>query len=124
MTQANLVSYWLLSALYSPMPTKLTPQILQEVNAYKKLLDEANIKFETTIVFGSQAKGTAKPYSDIDLCVVSKTFGKDHHDELVRLMLLTNADTINIEPHPFHPADLADKWNPLASEINKYGVET
>lgn len=104
------------------MQVKLTLKIQQEVKEYKKLLHEANILFEKVILFGSQVKGTAKPYSDIDLCVVSSSFGKDHHSELVKLMRLTNGDTINIEPHPFHPADLADKWNPLASEINKYGV--
>lgn len=104
------------------MQIALTPKIQQEVAEYKKLLHKANISFEATIVFGSQVKGTAKSYSDIDLCVVSNEFGKDHHDELVRLMLLTNAGTANIEPHPFHPTDLADKWNPLASEINKYGI--
>jgi len=104
------------------MQTKLTPKIQAEIKAYKRLLRKANISFETMIVFGSQVKGTAKPYSDIDLCVVSNNFGKDHHSELVMLMRLTDDKTINIELHPFHPADLADKWNPLASEINKYGI--
>lgn len=104
------------------MSVILTPKIHQEISAYRKLLDKAKVKVEAIIVFGSQVKGTAKPYSDIDICVVSGDFGKNHHDELVALLRLTNVDTTNIEPHPFHPSDLADKWNPLANEINKYGV--
>jgi len=104
------------------MQIKLEPKIQREIIEYKKLLSKANVPFEKMIVFGSQVKGTAKPYSDIDLCVVSSNFGKDQHSELVMLMRLTNNDTMDIEPHPFHPVDLADKWNPLASEINRYGI--
>lgn len=104
------------------MSVVLAPNIYQEIAAYKKLLDKAKVKVEAIIVFGSQVKGTAKSHSDIDLCVVSSDFGRNHHDELVTLLRLTDVDTTNIEPHPFHPSDLADKWNPLASEINKYGI--
>ncbi|MDA1079980.1 MAG: nucleotidyltransferase domain-containing protein [bacterium] len=104
------------------MSVKLTPKIHQEISAYKKLLKEAKVPVEAVILFGSQVRGTAKPYSDIDLCVVSSQFGKNHHDELVALLRLTNADTSSIEPHPFHPSDLADMWNPLASEIKKFGI--
>ena len=91
------------------------------IKAYKKNLEENGIKVEKMILFGSHAKGTAKPWSDLDLCVVSKQFGKNYHEELVRLMQLTNSVGLIIEPHPYHPKDLADYYDPLAYEINKTG---
>ena len=74
-------------------------------------------------IFGSYSKGTAKPWSDIDLCVVSKQFGQNRHTERVWLMKLRDMQTLDIEPHPYHPKDLADKWDPLAQEIRKYGID-
>jgi len=55
--------------------------------------------------------------------VVSKDFGHDRYTERLKLMHLTNDETINIEPHPYHPNDLKDKWDSLAVEIMKYGVK-
>jgi len=68
-------------------------KIQAEIKAYKRLLRKANISFETMIVFGSQVKGTAKPYSDIDLCVVSNNFGKEFRDEGATGL----GETINVE---------------------------
>lgn len=96
-----------------------TPQNL--IKAYKKVLEKNGIKVEKLIVFGSYAKGKIKPWSDLDLCVVSKQFGKDYHEELVKLMQLTNSVDPMIEPHPYHPEDLADYYDPLAYEINRTG---
>lgn len=98
---------------------KDTPKNL--IKAYRKVLEKNGIKIEKLILFGSYAKGTAMPWSDLDLCVVSKQFGKDHHEELVRLMNLTSQVDSMIEPHPYHPKDLEDYWDPLAHEINKTG---
>lgn len=104
------------------MQPKISPLIKQEIDTYKKKLIDKKIKFESVILFGSQAKGTAKPASDIDLCIVSANFGKNRYDERVKLMKMTNAGTINIEPHPYNPLDLANPWDPLAAEIKKYGI--
>jgi predicted nucleotidyltransferase len=72
-------------------------------------------------MFGSFAKGKEKNYSDLDLCVVSPAFGKDTHKELVNLMILAGKVDDMIEPHPYHPKDLKDKWDPLAYQIKKTG---
>lgn len=100
----------------------IDPSIKKAVQKYQKILRQAHIPVEKVIIFGSQTKGTAKPWSDIDVCVVSSIFGKDRHDERVRLMHLTSPINLNIEPHPYNPADLMDKWDPLAAEIRKYGL--
>lgn len=87
---------------------------------YQKLL-EKNIPVEKLILFGSYAKGTQKAWSDLDICVVSKKFGKDRFDERVFLQNLALDIEPLIEPHPYSPKDLEDKWDPLADQIRKYG---
>lgn len=101
----------------------LAPEKIAEVERFAKRLREAGIPYESLIIFGSFAKGDAKPWSDVDVCVVSKIFGQDRHTERVRLMQLTDNTTIDIEPHPYHPRDLADAWDPLAAEIRRFGVK-
>lgn len=95
------------------------PEIL--IEKYKSLLRKENILFEKVYLFGSYAKGLAKPWSDIDLCIVSKQFGKNYHDELVRLMKIAAKIEPLIEPHPYHPKDLEDPYDSLAHEIRTSG---
>lgn len=100
----------------------LNPTITTVVHAYGARLSKRHISYEQLIVFGSHVKGTAKPWSDIDVCVVSKKFGKDRHSERISLMQVLNDATGDIEPHPYNPIDLQAKWDPLAAEIRKYGI--
>lgn len=96
-----------------------TPEKL--IKAYRKILEKNGIPVEKIILFGSYAKGVSKPWSDLDLCVVSKIFGRDNYGEMVRLKQLTTEVDTMIEPHPYHPKDLADYYDPLAYEINRTG---
>lgn len=100
----------------------LTPNVLNKVKLFARQLDNAGVKFDKLIVFGSQVKGTAKPWSDIDLCVVSESFTDEKEDYLVKLINITDEQTDDIEPHPYTPRDLAEKWDPLAHEIRKTGI--
>lgn len=107
---------------YTPMvKNALKPEVRDLVWSFKQELEKM-LPVSQIIVFGSQVKGTDKPFSDIDVCVVSPEFGHDRHAE--RMLLSRYSDTIDvrIEPHPFHPDDLADPWDSLAQEIRKYGV--
>ncbi|MBI5620532.1 nucleotidyltransferase domain-containing protein [Candidatus Gottesmanbacteria bacterium] len=94
------------------------------VHQYGLMLQRAGISYTQLIVFGSQAKGSAHSWSDIDVCVVSDRFGKDRHTERVTLMRARRSDVLlDIEPHPYHPNDLEDKYDPLACEIRTYGIQ-
>lgn len=95
------------------------PEIL--VRKFYDLLRRKKIPIEKMILFGSQVKGKAKPWSDIDICVVSEDFGKDSFSETVMLKQIASDIEPLIEPHPYHPKDLLDRWDPLAREITKYG---
>ena len=102
---------------------KINPKVIQIIKDYAHVLKTQKIKVEKLILFGSYAKGAFKPSSDIDLCVVSPQFGKNRFEERVKLMKLAIGVGENIEPHPYSPSGLKEKWDPLASEIRKYGLE-
>ena len=91
------------------------------IKKYYQVLTNQGLKIDKIIMFGSWAKNTQTPWSDLDLCVVSKQFGKNNFDETVMLKKATTAVDSMIEPHPYHPRELKDKWDPVAVEINKYG---
>jgi len=69
---------------------------------------ENEIILKEVILFGSYAKGEVKPYSDIDLIVVSPSFAKKKHIENMQY-LFRKAAKINslIEPIPATPEEIA-----------------
>jgi len=100
----------------------LNQHIIDVVHIYKKDLLRAGIMPKQLIVFGSQTTGKAKPWSDIDVCVVSDDFGKDRFSDRLKLMHIQDRKTLDIEPHPMSPEELAAPWDPLANEIRTYGI--
>ncbi len=102
--------------------TLIKQDILQQIQRFAVNLRRARIPYESLIVFGSHAKGKARAWSDVDVCVVSRTFGNDRFSDRVRLSKLTDDDTLDVEPHPLSPQELADPWDPLAAEIRRYGI--
>lgn len=92
------------------------------VREYRRVLARAGVPAKAVIIFGSVAKGTYHRWSDIDVAVVSRRFGRDMHAERVRLMQLGEKVSPLIEPHPFHPNDLKDRWSTIAAEIRAHGI--
>lgn len=88
---------------------------------YIRTIENNGINVKKVILFGSYAKGTARDYSDIDVCIVSDNLGRDYFDEMVKLSKLAISIDARIEPVPFTPSDLEDKYNTLAQEIKRYG---
>jgi predicted nucleotidyltransferase len=102
--------------------TTITPEISNLLSQYIARLRKAGIAFDQVILFGSHARGTAKPESDIDLCVVSPAFGRDYHKSMVQLrMLLSDIDRA-VDVVPYTREDLLDKYDPLAFEIRRFGI--
>lgn len=98
-------------------------QINKIAKQFVSSLQEQNIPIQEVYLFGSYAKGTTHKWSDIDIGVVSPSFGNDPIEERVILMRIGDKININIEPHPFSPEDFADEWNPLAREIKRTGIK-
>ena len=102
--------------------TVLKPSIVKLVQAYGRDIAKRGISWDQLIIFGSQSKGKAHKWSDIDVCVVSDQFSDNRFEN--RLLLAHNRSDAfyDIEPHPFRPEELQDKWDPLATEIRTHGI--
>lgn len=100
----------------------LDRQVKDIVRRYHRVLEQSGIPIQELLVFGSHAKGVDQPWSDIDVAVVSPAFGHDCLRERSQLLRLRRRISTSIEPHPFHPDDLHDRWSTLAQEVRKYGI--
>ncbi len=81
-----------------------------------------NSKLVKVYLFGSYAKQTDKPDSDIDVAFVIKDLKDEERFDLqVQLMLLASDFDMRIEPHPISNLDFNSE-NPFVSEI-KTGIE-
>ncbi|MFH0790003.1 MAG: nucleotidyltransferase domain-containing protein [Candidatus Omnitrophota bacterium] len=92
------------------------------INRYICLLKQRGIRVSKVILFGSHAKGMAKPDSDIDIAVISSQFGQNNLEEMMFLRKLALEIDSHIEPLPFSPHDMEDRYSTLTQEIKKYGV--
>jgi len=90
---------------------------------YKIEIEKKGISVTEMYIFGSVAKKTAHKGSDIDVCVVSSKFGKDMHAEQIKLIDITSNINESIEPHPFTVQEMKETYNPLVSEILRYGIK-
>ena len=109
--------------------SKIQQRIVKHMNSIIKIahryldhVKKQGIPITSVYLFGSFAKGTSKKHSDIDICLVSKSFGKDYFDEGVKLAHLTHKIDDRLEPHPMHPKDMEDKYSTFAHEIKTHGI--
>lgn len=97
--------------------------LLKKLQRYRCALEDAKIPVAHLILFGSHARGEARPESDVDVCVVSQSFGRDAVREFV---------TINHIAHQIEPLIEAvniplrtwrtDRLSPLLHYIRQEGV--
>jgi len=60
-------------------------------------------------------------HSDLDICISSSIFGKNRFKERGLLFDIAQKVSSLIEPHPYNPKDLKEKWDPLAEQIRTTG---
>ena len=88
---------------------------------YKTLLEKDNFPINKMILYGSYSKGNFKPYSDIDVCIISDKFSKnkDYHETYLWKKVL-EIDP-RIEPVGYYSKDFKN-IDPLINEIKKHGI--
>lgn len=88
---------------------------------YKSLLEKDGFPVKALILYDSYVKGNFKPYSDIDVCVISNKLlkNKDYYETYLWKKVL-EVDP-RIEPVGYHPRDFKD-IDPLVNEIKKEWV--
>jgi hypothetical protein len=90
------------------------------VTRYIEELEKNRIHIIEAIIFGSHAKGTAKPESDIDVALISNAFVGDRFKDRRRIIPFRRKIDSRIEPLPFKPEDF-NNGGALAKEIKKTG---
>ena len=91
------------------------------VRRYVKELERNQIPIAEAIIFGSHAKGIAKPESDIDVALVSRAFTGDRFEDRRRIVPLRRKIDSRLEPIPFRPEDF-NNGGTLAEEIKRTGI--
>lgn len=103
---------------------RIPKKVEKEIERYLGILKEDSLPINKVFLFGSFARGLQHKWSDIDLCVISPKF-KDSFEASQYLWKKRKIFDINytIEPVGFSMKDFNDKYNSLASEIKKTGIE-
>ncbi len=99
-------------------------EILNKVRRFRRLLEKDGLPVAKILLYGSYARGTSRKDSDIDVCVVSPSFGKDYLKE--RFYLFHKAPEIDarIEPVGFSlKAYKTNRVSPLLHQIRKEAIE-
>lgn len=97
-------------------------QIKEVVKKYIKVLKRNKFPYSAVYLYGSHAKNQAKPWSDIDVCVVSNNFSKrswlaySH-----RLWKLAEEVDLKIEPYGMSEETFLSV-SPIAEEVRKTGI--
>jgi len=101
---------------------KLPENIITLMQSFRTLLENDNIPVDSMIVFGSQAKGNVRAESDMDVCVVSPSFGHNDVEEMQMLFKKARHVDSRIEPYPMTAENLKAINNPIVNEIVTWGV--
>ena len=88
---------------------------------YGKLVME-KVDIKHIYLYGSYAKGTNSPDSDIDIAVVGDGFSGDPVEDTLMLMKIRRKIDTRIEPRPFKTSDF-NLSNPFAREIINTGIK-
>ena len=102
---------------------RMAPISTSVMKSVERFLEAAQqrARIEAAYLYGSQAGGTAEPWSDIDLALVSADFAGDLFQERLALMRLAAQIDDRIEPYPFTPERFTVN-DPLVSEICRAGL--
>lgn len=90
---------------------------------YLDAVKNSGISIDKAYLFGSHAKGKIWEGSDVDVCIVSPSFGKNYQEEKSVLNKLALKIDPRIEPVLFNPSDFGNKYDPLVAEIKRFGIQ-
>jgi len=99
-------------------------QVIRVIKEFVNALKQEGITIDRVILYGSYARGHARPDSDIDVAVISKDFGKDRVEEGMALFRIAGKIDPRLEPVPLSTKMYEkDTWIPLIYEIREEGKE-
>lgn len=103
---------------------KIAANVMEQIKKYMVFVNR-QYPVERVILFGSYAKGTAGPESDIDVAIVSANLGKAHLKEKLNLYGLRYyaQTTDDLQPFPFGTEEFENSDHFFIQEIKKTGVD-
>ena len=75
--------------------------VIETVKVFARQLKQNNIDVEKVFLYGSQVGECSDEGSDIDVAVVSGSFGQDYFEELKTLMRIARSIDLAISPKPY-----------------------
>ena len=90
---------------------------------FKNLLLKRGYPIRRMVLFGSVAKGTDRPESDIDIAVITEPFGVSRLREGGDILLASKDIDLRIETITLHQEDFDRPFFTLGKELERTGVE-
>ncbi len=86
---------------------KTTPELKRIIKRYRTQLEKMGIRPTRVLLFGSQAAGTAREGSDIDLIVISSDWKKYNHRQRLELLGIAAARILEpVQAQGFTPSEI------------------
>jgi predicted nucleotidyltransferase len=86
---------------------KKTPELKRIVKRYRAQLEKMGIRPTRILLYGSQANGTAREGSDIDLIVISGDWKKYNYRERLELLGIASARILEpVQAQGFTPSEV------------------
>lgn len=99
-------------------------EAIKIIKKFVKALKKEGISVQHVILYGSYAKGKARPDSDIDVAIISNNFGRDRVEEGMTLFKIAGNIDSRLEPVPISSyAYENDTWVPLIYEVREKRIE-
>jgi len=101
---------------------KTTPELKRIVRKYRAQLKKMGIRPTRILLYGSQATGTAREGSDIDLIVISGDWTKYTHRKRLELLGIASARILEpVQAQGFTPSEIKSKtimpfWEQIMNE--------
>jgi predicted nucleotidyltransferase len=100
------------------------PEVIALVRRYLDVLAKHGIHAEKAILFGSQARGTAGPYSDVDILILAEEFDRDRWARNEDLWRWTYEAGFGLQPIPVGVKQfLEDDSSVIIEMARREGVE-
>ncbi|MBI5034260.1 MAG: nucleotidyltransferase domain-containing protein [Chloroflexi bacterium] len=94
---------------------------MRKSNRFVAELQTKGFQIQYAYLYGSYAKGYARPDSDIDIAIVSNDLSGDWLDDYCHLTRIADGIDARMEVISLLPQDFHEK-NPLVWEIKSFGV--
>jgi predicted nucleotidyltransferase len=88
----------------------------------KDRLQTAGYPVHQVYLFGSVAKGTTHPGSDIDVAILCDAFLPTRHEENMAVRRLRRNLDRRIEPVCLHPEDFENRYSTIVQEVKRHGI--